>query len=168
MTQPLLRFALLLPLLGLSAPMLAADAPLVHPAMRAGSYSVTVTEVDIGGNLPPGAAEAVERSVTRPTTICYAPDAKRTGGSRSIIEIFAGNACKAETASVEGQRAEGKMACEDQSTYGSTSYVGTFDEKGADINLTVDMAFRNQQWRLFMTTRAKFDWLGESCDLGSN
>ncbi len=84
------------------------------------------------------------------------------------MEIFAGNACKAEAASVEGQHAEGKLACEDRSTFGSTSYVGTFDEKEADMNLTIDMGFRNQEWRLFMTTRAKFEWIGESCDLGGN
>jgi Protein of unknown function (DUF3617) len=164
MMQATLRNAAVLFLLAASAPMLAADAPIVDPELRAGTWAATATEVDIGGRMPPGAAEAVEQTVRKPRKLCFNPRLTVNGRSRSLLEEFAGSACNAERAAVSGQGFSGRMACGDESTEGSTSYEGTFDPTHADVELTMDMSFKKTEWRLFMTTQVKFEWLSESCD----
>jgi hypothetical protein len=158
-----IRNAVALTVLAGSAPMLAADAPIVDPVVRAGTWIATASEIDIGGNLPPGGAEGVERSVRKPREVCYQPDRIRGGRARSLLEAFAGSPCNAERAAVDGQRFNGKMACRDESTFGSTSYEGTFDQTSAEVDLTVDMSFKDTDWRMFMTTHMKFEWQGPGC-----
>ena len=128
-------------------------------ASAAGSWTATASEVDIGGKLPPGATEGVEQSVLKPRVVCYDPRS-----TRSLLEEFAGAACTAERAGVDGQRFSGKMICADDKTYGSTSYDGTFDQTTADVDLTVDMAFKEFEWRMFISTHVKFEWQGERCE----
>jgi Protein of unknown function (DUF3617) len=164
MIRPTIRNVVILVLLAASTPMLAADTPIVDPELRAGTWTATATEVDIGGRMPPGAAAAVEQTVRKPRRLCYNPRRTRDDRARSLLEEFAGSACTAERATVSGQGFNGKMVCADESTEGSTSYEGTFDTTHADVELTIDMSFKKTEWRMFMTTRVKFEWLSEGCD----
>ena len=146
--------------------MLAADALIVDPVVRAGSWAVTASDVVVGGVLPDGAREGVEASVRRPRTVCYQPGRTRRGRPRSLLEEFAGSPCNAESAAVDGQRFTGKMLCADDITFGSTAYEGSYDATSADVDLTVDMSFKDTDYRMLMTTRLKFEWQGAGCRSG--
>ncbi len=146
-----------------ASPMLAADSPIVDPPVRAGTWIATASDIQIGGKLPPGATEAVTETVSRSRIVCLDLRAPRGERKRNLLEAFAGAACTAERAAVDGQKFSGKLVCGDDNTTGSTSYEGSFDATNADVDLTVDMAFKETDWRMLLTSRIKFEWQREGC-----